>query len=393
MPYNRDLSRYQANCNVYVRNIGDATVRELEALFSTCGNIISSKVMYDTEEQSLGYGYILFATEQAAQRAIETRQGFNYKGNTLEVERFRPRGDRASDESDFKGIYIKQVIDADDIPKLFSEYGDIENVYHSETFTIVTFMETAAAKAAIEGYADHPTLVVSRAMTKTQLRTEAADRYSTRVEQWKATNLIVKNLDESVTSEHLKDIFTRCGNVASAKVAMIENKFFKEGVLNSEIKSRGYGFVCYESAEEAKKAILTMNDATVCDKKLQVLPWVPKTELSKRYAKSNMRKIMSRMTNAVKPNVPFQMRRPETKPIPNRRVTMSEGEQKRQLGEAIYTFIQNLFPTYAGKITGMLLEMPINELSELVEDKEKLRVTAEEALGILESHMKKTSVN
>lgn len=157
--------------------------------------------------------------------------------------------------------------------------------------------------------------------------------------KWKSTNLIVKNLDDSVTSEHLAEIFTRCGTVVSAKVAMIENKFFKEGVLNSEIKSRGYGFVCYENAEEAKQAILTMNDATVCDKKLQVLPWVPKTELSKRYAKSNMRKIMSRMSNTVKSNVPFPMRRPESKPTANRRVTMSEGEQKRQLGEAIYTFI------------------------------------------------------
>jgi polyadenylate-binding protein len=35
MPYNRDLGRYTPGCNVYVRNIGDTTVRDLEALFST----------------------------------------------------------------------------------------------------------------------------------------------------------------------------------------------------------------------------------------------------------------------------------------------------------------------------------------------------------------------
>lgn len=178
MPYNRDLSRYQANCNVYVRNIGDATVRELEALFSTCGNIISSKVMYDAEENSLGYGYILFATEEAAIRAIETRRGFNYMGNSLEVERFRPRTDRSEEDADFKGIYVKSVISEEEVATFFGEYGDIENVYTGDKFTIVSFAESAAAKAALEAYLDHPTLTVSRALTKTQLRTQAADRYS-----------------------------------------------------------------------------------------------------------------------------------------------------------------------------------------------------------------------
>jgi polyadenylate-binding protein len=79
---------------VFVSNIGDATVRELEALFSTCGNIISSKVSYGKDEEPLGYGYILFEDEAAAERAIETRHGFVFRGTALAVEQFKGRGER-----------------------------------------------------------------------------------------------------------------------------------------------------------------------------------------------------------------------------------------------------------------------------------------------------------
>jgi polyadenylate-binding protein len=33
-------------------------------------------VIYDVKEEPLGYGYILFENEAAAERAIETRNGF-----------------------------------------------------------------------------------------------------------------------------------------------------------------------------------------------------------------------------------------------------------------------------------------------------------------------------
>jgi polyadenylate-binding protein len=66
MPYNRDLTRLERGANVYVKNIGSTNVRDLEGLFSTCGNILSSKVAYDKNENPLGYGYLLFENEAGA---------------------------------------------------------------------------------------------------------------------------------------------------------------------------------------------------------------------------------------------------------------------------------------------------------------------------------------
>jgi polyadenylate-binding protein len=80
------------------------------------------------------------------------------------------------------------------------------------------------------------------------------------------TNLFVKNLDASVNTRQLRDIFATFGTILSCKLAMDEN-----GV------SRGYGFVHFEKEESAKKA-MNLNGTTVGSQPVEVLPFVKKTE-------------------------------------------------------------------------------------------------------------------
>jgi polyadenylate-binding protein len=63
-----------------------------------------------------------------------------------------------------------------------------------------------------------------------------------------AGNIFIKNIDASVTSRDLLDTFSQFGNILSCKVATSEDG-----------KSKGFGFVIYESLEEAEKAVKYTN--------------------------------------------------------------------------------------------------------------------------------------
>lgn len=66
-----------------------------------------------------------------------------------------------------------------------------------------------------------------------------------------STKLFVGSLPWSVNDDKLKETFEEHGNVVSAKVVMDRTTG----------RSRGFGFVEMESADDAKKAIKALNDS------------------------------------------------------------------------------------------------------------------------------------
>ena len=68
-----------------------------------------------------------------------------------------------------------------------------------------------------------------------------------------------QNLPESIDNAGLQDIFKKYGNILSSKV-----------VTSEDGKSKGYGFVQFESEESSKVAIEKLNGYTVADKELYV---------------------------------------------------------------------------------------------------------------------------
>ena len=64
-------------------------------------------------------------------------------------------------------------------------------------------------------------------------------------------------------------------------------------------------------------------------------------------------------------------------------------EQKQMLGERLYPLIFNIYPDWAGKITGMLLEIDNAELFQMLDSQESLREKVQEAFNVLEAHQMK----
>ncbi|GAV04231.1 hypothetical protein RvY_14542 [Ramazzottius varieornatus] len=63
-------------------------------------------------------------------------------------------------------------------------------------------------------------------------------------------------------------------------------------------------------------------------------------------------------------------------------------EQKQILGEKLFPLIDKVYPDYAGKVTGMLLEIDNSELLLMLEHPDQLKSKVDEAVQVLESHLK-----
>lgn len=72
-------------------------------------------------------------------------------------------------------------------------------------------------------------------------------------------NVYIKYLDDQVDDQRLRDEFSKFGTITSAKVMRDENG-----------KSKGYGFVCFSSPQEAIKAVNDMNGRILSTKAIYV---------------------------------------------------------------------------------------------------------------------------
>jgi RNA recognition motif-containing protein len=86
-------------------------------------------------------------------------------------------------------------------------------------------------------------------------------------------NLYVSNLDNQVSEEELKQIFSEQGTVASAKIIM-------DSFSGS---SRGFAFVEMPDDTEAQKAIDTLNNSDFKERKLSVQVARPREERKGSY--------------------------------------------------------------------------------------------------------------
>lgn len=81
---------------LFVGNLAFAvTTDDLRELFSQFGEIVDAIVLTDRMSgRSKGFGFVEFATEDAAQQAIEALHGQDFQGRNLVVNEARPQAPR-----------------------------------------------------------------------------------------------------------------------------------------------------------------------------------------------------------------------------------------------------------------------------------------------------------
>jgi polyadenylate-binding protein len=144
---------------------------------------------------------------------------------------------------------------------------DLSSGNRSRGFGFVSFESHEAAMKAVDDLngttINGHVIYCGRAQKRKERQAELQRRFEAekmeRYSKYQGVNLYVKNLEDEVDDERLRKEFSKFGNITSAKVMSDE-----VGV------SKGFGFVCFSSPEEATKAVTEMNGRIIVSKPLYV---------------------------------------------------------------------------------------------------------------------------
>jgi polyadenylate-binding protein len=270
--------------NIFVKNLAPTIDNKtLYDTFSMFGNILSCKVACKPNGESLKYGFVHYEGEESANQAIARVDGKIIAGDTVIVSAFKSRKERGGQgKFRFTNVYIRDIplgLPKDKLKEMFDQFGSITSMMISDKshaksdgtskgFGFINFSEPEEAEAACEQMngkelAAGEKLFVVRAQKKEEREKFLNSRFEQlKVKQrdlYAGVNLYVKNLSDQIDNTRLRDEFAKYGAITSAHV-----------MRDTLDKSRGFGFVCFASPDEATKAVTAMNTGMLDGKPLYV---------------------------------------------------------------------------------------------------------------------------
>lgn len=332
------------------------------------------------------YGFVRFETSEAAERAV-AQGAVQLLESRIQMERFVPRPTSSSVYvRGFDTSYTEQKLKS-----VFGAFGEIsscainkDQLGGSRGFGFVNFVqaESAASALSLSGQMqDGVTWFVSPAAHQGPVYSQRAQP-----EDWTRRNVYIAGFPAFISQANIQALCQTFGEIDSIKMQS-----------KPEDPDQGAAFVCFKREQDADAAIAALSNTLIERCRIKVTKWKPiesrKTALP--------RTLMSQWPFAL-PYTYFPMTfQPRSQPHPPRRphpgpakspVTLFDhtkyqslnlADRKRFMGEFIFTHLKGQHGAGTGKITGMLLEIPENELLPLVQNLEALQMKANEAKEVL----------
>jgi len=236
-------------------------------------NCYVKNVPYEWDDARLNEEFSKFGEVLSASIAMGYRKRKS-KSKKVEAEK-KEEGDE-SPEIEAEEPEEKEADENEEPAQNGSESKDEERVKESLGYGFVSFAEHEGAAAAVEelngkvfktvidGEEVDKELYVGRAQKKAERMKELSAKFESlkmdRIAKFQGVNLYVKNLDDAVTDDILRTEFSSMGTITSARVM----KNMKDGA------SRGFGFVCFSTPEEATRAVNEMNGKIIGNKPIFV---------------------------------------------------------------------------------------------------------------------------
>ncbi|XP_009386706.2 polyadenylate-binding protein 2 isoform X2 [Musa acuminata AAA Group] len=269
----------KAQCNLNLDKEIDN--KALHEIFSSFGSILSCKVATDASGQSKGYGFVQFDQEEAAQNAINKLNGMLVNDKPVFVGPFVRKQERENslDKTKFCNVFVKNLSESttkEDLENIFGKYGKITSAVvmreedgKSKCFGFINFENPDAAARAVQELNGHKfddkEWYVGKALKKSERELELKEKFDRNaketMDKYQGLNLYLKNLDDSIGDDELRELFSGFGMITSCKVMREPN-----GI------SKGSGFVAFSAPDEAARALTEMNGKMVCGKPLYVAP-------------------------------------------------------------------------------------------------------------------------
>lgn len=180
-------------------------------------------------------------------------------------------------KAQFTNIYVKNLdpeVTQDDFTELFQQFGNVTSAVvqfddegKSKGFGFVNFETHEEAQKAVDTLHDTEfkgrKIFVTRAQKKAEREEELRKSYEQakmeKLSKFQGTNVYIKNLEDDVDDEKLRTEFEPFGTITSVKV-----------MRDDKAASKGFGFVCFSTPEEANKAVTEMNGKMMGTKPLYV---------------------------------------------------------------------------------------------------------------------------
>ena len=437
----RDNSiRSNSKTNLFVKGIPfNVQPREVYEYFMKFGDISSAKLKDDADGNHLGYGYVTYYKPESAENAIKNSNGKIIWGNIpLQVDYFKKKNERISTSGpEVPKLYITNFpgdFTNNNIIDLTKEFGaiiscSIKTEKIGRRFALVCYENEESAKKALAaldgknilGYNLFCKIIKDKNFPEElQLNKIQNNNLNKRFFQRNTPgflnnnnnmcNLIIKEIPYTIKEKEFKEIFAKYGNIVSSKLETYNLITNIGGQTVATPTSKGFGYVCYEDQEVAKKVKDELDGKFLPGYGYWKNPLKIDYFLSKSQKEMNDMKINNNQNNYNhnyynNPNMYMQPIQPQF--VQNNyknpfsgfdfnkfNSLIDEKAKKEYLGEIIYSQIYNGtlindMPNkdqVVAKITGMILDIEnIDEIMKISIDNDLLTKNVIDALNLLKN--------
>jgi len=234
-------------------------------------NLFIKNMPYEWDDKRLEAEFAEFGEIVSASVKMGKRKKFAKKGKKAEAKKDEDdKEDGAEDKPAEEEKPEEEAKPAEEEAKPESTepeslgFGFVNFATHEAAAAAVEAMNDKVYKVTEDGDEVEKALFVGRAQKKSERQAELRSKYEAekmeRIAKFQGVNLYVKNLDDAVTDDMLRDEFGGMGTITSAKI-------MRDAKTNN---SRGFGFVCFSTPEDATRAVNEMSGKIVAGKPIYV---------------------------------------------------------------------------------------------------------------------------